>query len=110
MQPKKGSSGKKDKDGKADKINIEQVLLDKDLEIETLLDKVSRLENRSQTLVTLTEQQQVVTKEMVEKLQDIISFLTRYSGPYHHCYKTEPWTMQCLFIFVFLCIFHVFLL
>ena len=77
MPPKKGPSGKKEKDGKNDKINIEQVLLDKDLEIETLLDKVSRLEKRSETLVSLTEQQQVVTKDMVEKLQDIVSFLTR---------------------------------
>ena len=62
MPPKKGPSGKKEKDGKNDKINIEQVLLDKDLEIETLLDKVSRLEKRSETLVSLTEQQQSFLK------------------------------------------------
>ena len=88
MPPKKGPSGKKEKDGKNDKINIEQVLLDKDLEIETLLDKVSRLEKRSETLVSLTEQQQVVTKDMVDKLQDIISFLTRYS--ILHSLDNEP--------------------
>lgn len=78
MPPKKGGSGKKESDGKDDKGgDIEGLLLEKDLEIATLLDKLSRLEKRSQTLTNLTEKQQFAAKEMEDKLQDVISCLTR---------------------------------
>lgn len=78
MPPKKGGSGKKESDGKDEKgKDIEGLLLEKDLEIATLFDKLSRLEKRSQSLTNLTETQQIAAKEMEEKLQDVISCLTR---------------------------------
>ncbi|KAH7278490.1 hypothetical protein KP509_38G044300 [Ceratopteris richardii] len=77
MPPKKGGSGRKDGSGRDDKAgNIEGLLLEKDLEIATLLDKLSRLEKRSLKLTVLTEKQHNAAKEMEEKLQDVISCLT----------------------------------
>ncbi|MCO5586847.1 hypothetical protein L7F22_040792 [Adiantum nelumboides] len=77
MPPKKGGFGKKENDVKNEKGgDIEGLLLEKDLEIATLLDKLSRLEKRSQSLTVLTEKQQLAVKEMEEKLQDVISCLT----------------------------------
>lgn len=68
MPPK---SAKREGDG-----DVQSLLLEKDLEIETLLDKLSRLEKRSQSLETTMETQQIATKEMEEKLQDVITCLT----------------------------------
>ena len=68
MPPK---SSKREGDG-----DVQGLLLEKDLEIETLLDKIFRLEKRSESLETTMEKQQIATKEMEEKLQDVITCLT----------------------------------
>ncbi|KAI5065252.1 hypothetical protein GOP47_0019947 [Adiantum capillus-veneris] len=72
MPPKrKEGDSKDDNDG-----DVQSLLLEKDLEIETLVDKISRLEKRSQLLANDTEKQQATTNEMEEKLQDVIACLS----------------------------------
>eukprot|EP01018_Ginkgo_biloba_P025314 Gb_09949 [translate_table: standard] len=78
MPPKKEDGGKKE-GGKEDEGVLEALqdkLLEKDLEIETLVNKLDRLENRSQHLASMIESQKEAAKENEEKLQDVIACLS----------------------------------
>eukprot|EP01018_Ginkgo_biloba_P023757 Gb_10617 [translate_table: standard] len=78
MPPKKINGGKKE-DGKGDESAVEALqakLIEKGLEIETLSDKIHRLEKRSQHLASLNENQRAQAKDNEEKLRDVIACLT----------------------------------
>ena len=84
MPPK---SSKREGDG-----DVQGLLLEKDLEIETLLDKIFRLEKRSESLEATMEKQQIATKEMEEKLQDVITCLTGYLNYIFFCKRSKSLT------------------